>query len=298
MAVLMKQIFGEILYTRNFHLSSIRILIIHSFPPCRKKKYHTGDARFIPAIMQKPTIIYCRSLKNISFSQSDFTLHGGESHIFYFPINDHSISENHLNALTPAEREKVAKFRKTSDAELFIAARIFPKLILQFYTRSKFKIIADEQNKPQISISDPRETLCFNLSHTEGLLVIAISRTEVGIDAEFVKSPVPAGLKEECFSPAEQTLINTSDFPAETFYTLWTRKESLLKADGAGLIDCLSELEIHASRNKASLSILFKYPTYCVTSFLLNNYVCSICNTSGNFEPLKIFDGGTLIKNL
>jgi 4'-phosphopantetheinyl transferase len=77
----------------------------------------------------------------------------------------------------------------------------------------------------------------FNLSHSDGLAVMAVSRhCEVGIDIERVR-PLADRFADRFFSPAEaHALAAVPEGEREMArIRLWTRKEALLKATGQGL---------------------------------------------------------------
>lgn len=70
----------------------------------------------------------------------------------------------------------------------------------------------------------------FSVSHCKGLVVIALSDFEVGVDAENVREVKPS-LKEYVADEKELSLVDSD----ESFFRLWTAKESLVKAQGEGL---------------------------------------------------------------
>ena len=72
----------------------------------------------------------------------------------------------------------------------------------------------------------------FSLSHTEGLLAVAVSSQEVGLDAERNR-PHAADTYKKRLTPAEQR---------EDFFELWTAKEAYIKYRGETLAHLLSRL--------------------------------------------------------
>jgi len=83
--------------------------------------------------------------------------------------------------------------------------------------------------------------LSFNLSHTDGLLAVAITEgTDVGVDVERIRpiSQAPS-LARRYFSQAECEEIQhrggDDDAHPETFLRLWTSRESAVKAVGCGI---------------------------------------------------------------
>ena len=90
---------------------------------------------------------------------------------------------------------------------------------------------------------------CFNVSHTDGLYLIALAKGfEVGIDVERGWTADPgelAALVSRHFSPAErawwESTVEADSMSA--FLRIWTRKEAVLKASGVGLVNDLRSVE-------------------------------------------------------
>ena len=76
--------------------------------------------------------------------------------------------------------------------------------------------------------------LSFNIAHSQDLVVCAVStECQIGIDVEYIK-PIERGLFKDQFTPSEWHKIEEDD-SLHAFYNHWTRKESVIKADGRGL---------------------------------------------------------------
>ncbi|MFF4173829.1 4'-phosphopantetheinyl transferase family protein [Streptomyces sp. NPDC001744] len=83
----------------------------------------------------------------------------------------------------------------------------------------------------------PGGRLHFSLSHCEGLSLIALASTPVGVDIERVPPPHTAEEAEEVLHPAESAELAVLA-PARrpgAFTRVWTRKEAYLKGLGTGL---------------------------------------------------------------
>lgn len=96
------------------------------------------------------------------------------------------------------------------------------------------------------------ENVDFNISHSHEYTVCAVSNQgKVGIDIEKTE---PTALEdfEKQMTPEEWRIIKSSDRAFERFYSYWTMKESVLKADGRGLSVPFDKVEI--SGNRARLS--------------------------------------------
>lgn len=81
----------------------------------------------------------------------------------------------------------------------------------------------------------PKATVDFNVSHSGDKVVAALTdQGKIGIDVEEVKSIEWQNYKA-CFESREWITLSQSLHPQQTFFELWTRKESLSKAYGFGL---------------------------------------------------------------
>jgi 4'-phosphopantetheinyl transferase len=87
--------------------------------------------------------------------------------------------------------------------------------------------------------------LRFNLSHTDGLALVALARgREVGVDVEAARSGRRAqGIADRWFTEAEAEQIRTAADPDAAFYRLWARKEAYLKATAEGYRGGLGSFE-------------------------------------------------------
>lgn len=83
----------------------------------------------------------------------------------------------------------------------------------------------------------------FNLSHSGGYGVCAVSDAAVGVDVELIR-PLKQDIARRFFTSTEQGYLASR--PTEEFFHLWTRKESFTKALGKGLtlpLDSFSVLD-------------------------------------------------------
>jgi 4'-phosphopantetheinyl transferase len=98
-------------------------------------------------------------------------------------------------------------------------------------------LVRGEHGKPRLA--EEPERLAFNLSHSDELVLVAVSRgREVGVDVEREK---PArdlvALAERALDPGEATAVHAAagDERTRLFYELWTWHEARLKCLGIGL---------------------------------------------------------------
>lgn len=86
----------------------------------------------------------------------------------------------------------------------------------------------------------------FSLSHTRGMVACAVTKdAEVGVDVECIDRDVnTADIAARFFAPAEAAHLMLLDPEArrDRFFDLWTLKEALVKALGAGMAMSLNRL--------------------------------------------------------
>jgi 4'-phosphopantetheinyl transferase len=148
-----------------------------------------------------------------------------------------------ISVLAPDELERGARFRRTSDETRYLRARALLRLTLAEATVTDAGALAFRTGafgKPTlIAPEDGRSLPEFNLSHSGGLAVIALSWTgPVGVDVELDDRPLdPLQLAPSVLAPAETKALEGLEPKARQarFLGYWTAKEALLKFTGDGL---------------------------------------------------------------
>jgi len=170
-------------------------------------------------------------------------LDSGEVHVWRARLDLDAASVAALaRILSTDELQRAMRFRRALDCHHFVAARAILRLILGSYlyveparivfTRSPF-------GKPAVRLPKEGGPLHFNLSHSHGLTLYAISRDfEVGIDIEHIQPRLASLHLAQQFLPAEgASRLRRLSLPqrAEAFFQAWTRMEAGQKASGQGL---------------------------------------------------------------
>ena len=88
-----------------------------------------------------------------------------------------------------------------------------------------------EKGKPYF----PDSSWHFSISHTKHHAFCALSRKEVGIDAEELDRRVHLKLADKIFSPAERAQYDAAPDKIRAFLTFWVLKEAQAKLTGEGL---------------------------------------------------------------
>jgi len=104
----------------------------------------------------------------------------------------------------------------------------------------------------------------YNISHTKGLVVCAISDSCVGIDVERIK-PFNKRIVERFFSKNEREYIFASkENQDERFAEIWTKKESYIKWIGKGMAIPIDSFDVLSFRKAPKLCSTL-YLKYCIT---------------------------------
>ena len=122
----------------------------------------------------------------------------------------------------------------------------------------------------------------FNISHAGAYAVLATGDGPVGVDIERCREVDFLRLGGRCFHPNEMAFLRKATDPKAAFFTLWTLKESFLKAEGRGFsippssvcILPVNDTEARMEGNGAYRFGLFN---------LLDGYALSACSRGEGF---------------
>lgn len=144
--------------------------------------------------------------------------------------------------LSDEELVRASRFVRAVDRETFVIARALVRTTLSVYGPTAPRAWQFETNRhgcpfvvaPQAGT--PR--LTFNLSHTTGLVALAVTRGHlVGVDVERVDREVREDIAGRHFAPDEVRDLRAlpADVQPRAFFEYWTLKEAYIKARGMGL---------------------------------------------------------------
>ncbi|MFN8481458.1 MAG: 4'-phosphopantetheinyl transferase superfamily protein [Anaerolineae bacterium] len=158
------------------------------------------------------------------------------------------------DVLSADERTRAEQIPLADDRTRFVVTRKGLRDVLRRYLGSPAAVAFayGPYGKPMLAPTVPQR-LEFNVSHAEGLALVAVSlEMPVGVDVEPVR-PLDdlADLAEQVFSPAERAAwdrLPESERLAG-FFEAWTRKEAVLKGLGDGLSRPLREVEVFGRRD-------------------------------------------------
>jgi len=153
--------------------------------------------------------------------------------------------------LSPEELARAHRFHSPRDSASFVIARGMLRTVLAAYTGLdpvKIDFVYSEKGKPALSSGVNSTDLRFNVSHTDGLLLIGMTRARsLGVDVEKIRYDFDTdNIAERFFSPAEQVALRKLPFEVRhhAFFSCWTRKEAYIKAIGEGLSLPLHQFDV------------------------------------------------------
>lgn len=154
--------------------------------------------------------------------------------------------------LAPDELERADRFLVDNPRRNYIVCRATLRLLLAQQLNlppAKVSFCYSAKGKPALDECHASATT-FNLSHSGDFGLIAIGTSAViGVDIERVEEKRDLiQIGRACWSPEEQEAMNRapSSRKASIFYTIWTRKEAVLKASGDGIGTRLQALDVSA----------------------------------------------------
>jgi 4'-phosphopantetheinyl transferase len=148
----------------------------------------------------------------------------------------------YASLLAPEEAARHARFLAEKDRDAYLVARALVRCALSTYADVEphaWRFVANARGRPRIAGPlAPGHALRFNLSHTDTLVALAVTRGRlVGVDIEAPGREAPLDVAQRFFAAPEIAALQglPSAEQAGRFWELWTLKESYLKARGMGL---------------------------------------------------------------
>jgi len=190
----------------------------------------------------------------------DGTLAEEEVHVWHndLAVSEHSFEEL-FQLLDAGERDRAARFKVPDPRRQFVISRAFLRIVLGRYLQldpACLSFRVTEHGKPELSTGSD---LRFNLSHTEGAAVVAVTRARrVGVDVERIRQNLnPLELADRFFSREESDWLRSQPVSQQfaAFFACWTAKEAYVKACGGGLSMPLTAFAVIPRSGNAKLQL-------------------------------------------
>ncbi|WP_062491249.1 MULTISPECIES: 4'-phosphopantetheinyl transferase family protein [Paenibacillus] len=144
--------------------------------------------------------------------------------------------ESLLLLVSEEKRNRILKNVRFEDAQRSLLADVLARFMLCRSLNLSNEDITFYYNSFGKPFLKNVENVFFNVSHSGNWVVCALDNSPIGIDIEIVK-PIDISIARRFFSTVEYKDImkRTPTQREDYFYTLWTLKESYIKAIGKGL---------------------------------------------------------------
>jgi 4'-phosphopantetheinyl transferase len=187
-----------------------------------------------------------------SLPPKDLVLGSAEVHVWRASLYlEASYIQSLQQILAADELARAGRFYFQKDREHFIVARGLLRIILGRYLDmepSQLRFCYNHHGKPALDRKLGGDGCSFNLSHSHGLALYAVTRgRKIGVDLERIRPDLAdEHIAEQFFSPLEIAALRAlhTNIQKEAFFNCWTRKEAYIKAKGKGLSLPLNQFEV------------------------------------------------------
>lgn len=160
-------------------------------------------------------------------------------HVWSEWVDDRAGLGTLLELLDDDEQARAGRFHFDRDRARFVARRAFLRSVLAGYlgmAPARVRYRRSANGKPELAGTDG---ISFSATHSDGLATVAVATGRLlGVDVERIR-PIPDAVEvaARVFTRREHEHVASVAEPARSsaFLRLWTRKESYVKAIGAGM---------------------------------------------------------------
>lgn len=198
--------------------------------------------------------------------------------------------EKFFNTVSESRQKKTERLFSRKDKNMSLGAEVLLNVALKEMGIENFQIEYRENSKPFIK---GRDDVFFNLSHSESVVMCAVSEKEVGCDVEKVRD-INMKTAKRFFSNEEYQQImekETEEERIDTFFRLWTLKESFMKATGLGFKLPLNSFSIVFSGNEIKVIQAVRDGKYYLKEYSSEDgYKYAVCSLAEEFEKAVIVE--------
>ncbi|AGK96293.1 4'-phosphopantetheinyl transferase family protein [Clostridium pasteurianum] len=193
-------------------------------------------------------------------------------------FKDEKMLDKFFEYVSAEKAQRLSNFKIAEDKK----RGILGELLVRYLICSKLKIKNNEieftTNRYGKPFLKDYIGLEYNISHSNELVVCAIGDYEVGIDVEYIKN-IDFDTANYVFSPQEYE--EYSHIPVyrrlDYFYSIWTLKESLIKAKGLGMYIPMNSFTVNRNSPK-DVYCLYDNSKYYFKEYSMEEYKLSICS--------------------
>lgn len=200
-----------------------------------------------------------RYVEQALLTESGCSLPENSLHLWQISLGSGDVPASWQKLLSDKEQEKASGFVVLSAAQSYMRTRVLLRMVLSKYLLvlpESITIETEAKGKPCLS-ANSQAWLRFNVSHTDGLLLVGCARTKaVGVDCEQTSRQANyTSIAKKQFTDQEYGWIIDAvpEEQASRFWRLWVAKEACLKLGGMGLTKGLDAFQFEADSNGSLL---------------------------------------------
>ncbi|MFY7844732.1 MAG: 4'-phosphopantetheinyl transferase family protein [Chryseobacterium gambrini] len=172
-------------------------------------------------------------------------------------------------------QNKILRYKIWSDAQLSILGRI----MLFDIVKNKFNIIVNDNDIEFIKNNKPvfkDIKIHFNISHSLHISTCVVTKNgRIGVDIEKIGDNKFEDFAF-CFTDKEKDKICESAEKSHLIVDIWTKKESLIKLLGEGLMIPLNKIETECGNDNL---VIYNSQIFNIKKIhIANDYCCYICS--------------------
>ena len=145
--------------------------------------------------------------------------------------------EHYRRQLSETEINRADRLRTKRLQERFVLTHAMLRQVLSRYLKTEAAHLQFAETRLARPYLPDFEDIDFNMSHTTGMSIIAVSRVPVGADIEFRCDAIKVqSVGKRVLNEREYATVKNTTKPSENhFFDYWTLKEAYSKATGQGL---------------------------------------------------------------
>lgn len=166
--------------------------------------------------------------------------------------------------MSPEKQQRVERFRFEDGKKRTVAGEMLARKMInskKHIDEEKIIFKTGANGKPYTKSVD----ICFNISHSDELVLCAVSETPIGVDIEKIRDINSSVIKYSC-NEKELGYVYEDGISKEEslkrFFEVWTYKEACFKFKGTG-IDDFQSLDFFKCKRKKEQGIIDNY-VYCI----------------------------------
>lgn len=211
--------------------------------------------------------------------------------VFAVPVDFNTPFPRELfDIISPERRNRLSEFRRKEDKIRGLLSELLVRLVLDLYYgihNHQIHIIINSFGKPFLK----NLPLHFNVSHSGKWIVAAVDDQSVGIDIEKIEPIDYQKISRFFFSNEEYTFIMDQQKQDQlmSFYSIWTGKESYLKATGQGLSVSLNSFSVCNDSGKIISNVSPGNEEWHLQSYNISpEYHLTVCSPSAVFPDKPV----------